>query len=1057
MKHKRTTLERAEKFVSSMYFKDVNLRGRLYPKVQSVISITHFAASGRIPVNEAMKQEYKPCSVGQSFGPSWSTHWFRVEIEIPESWIEHEVYFLWNSNSEAMVWCDAHPVQGLSSEHQRYEYLLSAKAHPKHLSFILYVEMACNGLFGVGNDGLINPPDPKRTFVLEKAEIAIRDPLVYQLLRDFDILIGMAKHLPENSDRSYQALYTANKMVTECLPHMKDAYQRAHEIAKDFFSKKNGCTAHEIHAMGHCHIDSAWLWPYAETIRKCARSWSSTLKLMEKFPHLTFVCSQAQQFDWVKSHYPSLYDRIKKSVKSGHFIPVGGCWVEMDGNLPSGESFFRQFLYGQSFFEKEFGTICSEFWLPDTFGYSAQLPQIMKLCGIDKFVTQKLSWNLVNKFPHHTFWWEGIDKTCILTHFPPGDSYEMTGSVEEVLKTVNNFSDKGRSSKSMYLFGHGDGGNGPDEAMIERLNRMQNVDGLPKVIMSTPTDFFQAVESEDTTMLCKWKGELYLELHNGTYTTHAKVKKYNRTCEFLLTNVEMISSIAFALRRSQPTTKFTEFIYPEEEIRRLWKLLLLNQFHDVLPGTSINMVYTDSYKHYAEIQQKAGNQLQDGITSVFAQQNANEAGCVAFNPLSWERVEVVRVAESDFEESPLKRMKLSSETSQIDCCGNQLVLVSAPSCGYSFLEPLTVDEVSFVTKEDNLIYMRNDHIQVTLDNCGRIVSLKSNKTDVECISPDCLGNQFLLFNDVPLFWDAWDVMDYHLETRKPLENYLQQAMIVDTGPLRSTVKVSLQISESSYITQHIMLDVGCPYLKFETEVAWHENHKFLKVEFPFNMTTTKATYDIQYGWLERPTHSNTSWDSARFEVCGHKWADLSQYGLGVAVLNDSKYGYSAFENVLRLSLLRSPKSPDPKADMGTQHFTYAVMPHSGSFQESGVIQQAYNLNSPLIVKQVKKPVHSEEKCSFFKVSTPQVVLSAVKKSENYEKALLLRLYETYGGHASIEITVDAFVIEKAVMCNGLECVDEEFEDKKSVHLINEHKIKAVFQPFQIISILVYLA
>lgn len=1051
MKHKRTTFERAEKFVSSMYFKDINLHGRLYPKVQPVDSISHYAAPDRITVDNAMKQIYQPCSIGQSFGPSWSTHWFRVELKIPKSWVEHEVYFLWNSDSEAMIWYDGQPVQGLSSQHERCEYLLSEKASLRHLSFTLYVEMACNGLFGVGRDGLINPPDSNRSFVLSKAEIAIRDPLVFQLLRDFDILIGMAKHLPENSERCFQALYTANSMVNECLAHTTIAYQRAREIAKDFFSKKNGSMAHEIHAMGHCHIDSAWLWPYAETIRKCARSWSSTLRLMDKFPHFTFVCSQAQQFEWVKSHYPSLYERIKKSVRNGHFIPVGGCWVEMDGNIPSGESFFRQFLYGQSFFEKEFGITCSEFWLPDTFGYSSQLPQIMKLCGIDKFVTQKLSWNLVNKFPHHTFWWEGIDNTCILTHFPPGDSYEMTGSVEEVLKTVNNFQEKGRSSKSMFLFGHGDGGNGPDEAMLERLDRMKNIDGLPKVVMSTPTDFFQAVESEDTSMLCKWKGELYLELHNGTYTTHAKVKKYNRTCEFLLTNVEIICSIAFALQRNQSA----KFKYPEEEIRHLWKLLLLNQFHDVLPGTSINMVYRDAYKHYSEIRQLAGNQLYDGITSIVTQQDANENCCIVFNTLSWDRIEVVQIPEDGPETSVSKKTKLSSEISQIDCCGKQLVLVSSPSCGYSVLKPLTLGEISFANKEDDLIYMKNDCIRVTLDSCGRIVSLKSVKTNMECISPNCLGNQFLLFDDVPLYWDAWDVMDYHLETRKPLETFLQQAMIVDSGPLRSTVKVSLKISESSYIIQHIMLDVGCPYLKFKTEVTWYECHKFLKVEFPFNLTTTKATYDIQYGWLERPTHSNTSWDWARFEVCGHKWADLSQYGLGVAVLNDSKYGYSAFENVLRLSLLRSSKSPDPKADMGIQHFTYAVMPHSGCFQKSGLIQQAYNLNSPLIVKQLKATV-SQNECSFFKLNTPQVVLSAVKKSEKCDKALVLRLYESFGGHVSAQISVDKFLIEKAFACNGLECI-EEFEEKKCVRLVNDHSIEADFRPFQIISILVYLA
>ncbi|NXA52427.1 MA2C1 mannosidase, partial [Nothocercus julius] len=755
-------------------------------------------------------------------------------------------------------------------------------------SLTLYVELACNGLFGAGKGSMIAPPDPDKRFTLSKAELAIFNRDVYELLVDLEILLDMAQLLGEEDQRSFQALYAANQMVNVCDVTDPATFPAARRLAARIFSQKNGESQHTIHAMGHCHIDSAWLWPYEETIRKCARSWVTVVRLMECNPELTFVCSQlrltsvlrqAQQFEWVRCWYPGLYTQIQDYVTKGRFIPVGGTWVEMDGNLPSGESMVRQFLEGQRFFQQQFGRICSEFWLPDTFGYSAQLPQLMRGCGIRRFLTQKLCWNLVNTFPHHTFFWEGIDGSQVLAHFPPGDSYGMHGRVEEMLKTVKNNKDKGRVNHSAVLFGFGDGGGGPTQKMLDRMKRMRDTDGLPRVQLSTPDRLFSALEQE-SSQLCTWVGELFLELHNGTYTTQAQIKKGNRECERILHDVEVLSTLALA--------RGGKFQYPAVELQRLWRLLLLNQFHDVLPGSCIQLVVEDALRYYTEIR-KAGAQLQEeavqSLCGELLQPNLETAeSTLVLNTLPWDRTEVISRTGPN-----------GAET---------LALVTAPSMGYvTAREPLPPPQLVSVTKrEDGSITMENGVLAVCLDTTGRLTSLQLAHSNRESIPDGCPANQFALFDDIPLYWDAWDVMDYHLETRKPVTTLLKPLEITQGGGLRGSASFSLRIGERSTVMQEIILDATCPYLRFLTQVEWKEAHKFLKVEFPVQVRSTNATYEIQFGHLQRPTHRNTSWDWARFEVWAHKWMDLSEHGFGVALLNDSKYGASAHRNVLSLSL-----------------------------------------------------------------------------------------------------------------------------------------------------------
>ncbi|KAM6937533.1 alpha-mannosidase 2C1 [Xenentodon cancila] len=1015
LKNRRTLLERAEKFISDVYFTDCNLRGRLNGDSCPLQSISSFLSPKRITFTEACKQNFAPYKVGEAFGPTWWTCWFKVTLTIPESWRGKEVHLLWESDGEGMVWRDGQPVQGLTKDGEKTSYILSEclKDEEPH-SVTLYVETACNGLFGAGLGSMIAAPDPNRTFSVQKAELVIFNRDVRQLLTDFEMLVDIVKELGEGEQRGYQALFTVNEMVNVCDPTDPGSFSEAHRLASKFFSQQNGESQHTVHAMGHCHIDSAWLWPYEETIRKCGRSWVTVVSLMDKNPDFHFTCSQAQQFQWVKTWYPGLFSKIQHYVKKGQFIPVGGTWVEMDGNLPGGESMVRQFLEGQRFFNQEFGMYCKEFWLPDTFGYSAQLPQIMQGCGISSFLTQKLSWNLVNTFPHNTFFWEGLDGSKVLTHFPPGNCYGMKGKIEDLVKTVKNNKDKGRANHSAVLFGFGDGGGGPTQLMLDRLRLVQDTDGLPKVQMSTPGRLFSQLCAE-SALLCTWTGELFLELHNGTYTTQAQIKRENRQCETLLHDVEVASSLALCRNRT--------FLYPQEKLQTLWRLLLLNQFHDVIPGTCIGMVVEDALNHYKDIRRDGSVLLREACESL----GPKGSSVGVFNSLPWERHEVVQL--QDGTDKPT------------------LALVRAPSVGVSLVtdtQPVTAVSVTF--QADGTVLMENGILQTTINEDGTLASLCLMSANRETFSDGCIGNQFVTFDDIPLYWDAWDVMDYHLQTRKPVLEVVQPVHVVSSGGLRGSIRFTLRISDKSVVTQEIVMDAMCPYIKFNTKVQWAESHKFLKVEFPVRVRSPNATYEIQFGHLQRPTHWNTSWDWAKFEVWGHKWADLSEHNFGVALLNDGKYGYSVHGNTMTLSLLRSPKAPDAAADMGTHEFTYAVMPHTRSFQDASVIQCAYNLNSPLRLIQCSPDTVP---WSAFSVTEP-VVLETVKQMEDGKGMLVLRLYESHGSSVTATLRT-AFPVREAWHCDLLER-----RDLTQPVRITPEGIVLDFKPFQIITLLLIL-
>eukprot|EP00117_Sycon_ciliatum_P016137 scpid24513/ scgid1061/ Alpha-mannosidase 2C1; Alpha mannosidase 6A8B; Alpha-D-mannoside mannohydrolase; Mannosidase alpha class 2C member 1 len=1071
MKFKRATLERAEKFISDIYFTDVNLRGQLYPDTQPVEEIHHYGNSGRYLSPAQATGGRGEVKVGDSFGPTWATHWFRVTAEVPERFAGQQVRLRWNTGCEAMVYStENEPLQGLTElgGQERTDFILSRSAVTGQ-RYVFHIEMACNPIMGAGHAGMINPPDPNRTFTLAQCELAVYDPDCAALYYDLELLVAMASKMDDKWPRSYQALYTANEIVNACRVGDRDSYKRCHEIARQFFNQHNGDSQLTIASMANCHIDCAWLWTYEETVRKCARSFASTLRLMEDYPELNFACSQAQQYEWVKVHYPGLYDRMKTAVADGRFIPVGGSWVEMDANMPGSEALARQFLVGQRFFKQEFGQYCQVFWLPDTFGYSSQLPQLMTSAGMKYFLTQKISWNLINKFPHHSFKWQGLDGTQVITHFPPANTYGCEVTIDEVLKTVTNLEDKGRVSESLMLYGYGDGGGGPTEGMLERMQRLKDCDGLPRIRPSTPMDFFSKLESTSASSLCTWVGEMYLELHNATYTTQAEIKKANRVGEFLLRDAETVSAFASLLKLAD---------YPHTELLRIWKLFLLNQFHDILPGTSIEAAHDLAKDYYKDVHKSAKQMFLTGLDALLTSptgQPSTEAAATGtdsssvltpalVNPFSWQREEVCRVPAGVQVPDGCSVQRNAGDD------GSVLALVQVPSlgvaCGKTIFSASQASTAVVEAVEESVGAYRlsNKHLHVTIDRHGQLTSLIVNKTGREALPEGQTGNRLVMFDDIPLFWDAWDVMPYHLETRRVLDNATELS-VTETGPLRVSVQYKVQISERSHLVQTISLCSNEEFVRFHTRVDWHENRQFLKVEFPVDVSSTEATYETQFGHTRRPTHSNTSWDVAKFELCGHKWCDYSEYGFGMAVMTDCKYGYCAKDKLIRISLLRSPKAPDGNSDMGCHEFSYAVFPHQGSFQDAGVIRQSYNFNHPLSImarasSSPQAAVPASSSVSWLTIDNPAIVLEAVKMAEEQVEgrpgSLILRLYESFGGRATGNIRLTfpgALNVQSVVKCNILEeAIADSNGDTPSLTSSGSQTAQLCVKPFEVVTL-----
>ena len=936
------------------------LRALIRPETCAPDELVVAGPVDRISLDEAQRLDFRAAELGERFGPLWATYWFRLRAIVPEEWRGRRVDLLWVTRSESTLWVDGRSVQGLNTGgggERPDALLLREAAGGERLE--LWLELACNGMFGAKDV----PAE------LVRCELATFDPDAWRLYHDFELLRAL-----EASD-SLQPSW-AGELRAEL---NRFCNERDPAILAALYEHTNGTRAHELAAIGHAHIDTAWLWPLAESYRKTVRTFSSQTRYMDDYPEYRFACSQAQQWAWIRERNPDLWERIVAKVATGQFVPVGGSWVEPDCNIPSGESLLRQFVHGQRWFEDELGVRCREFWSPDAFGYCNQLPQLLRLAGMTRFLTQKLSWNRFNRPDHHTFVWQGLDGSEVLGHYPPADTYSSDATVPDLLRSEREYKDHEHSGTSLLVFGYGDGGGGPTPSMLEWLRRARDLQGLPRSRTATSDEFFAALEAEPGERPVV-VGELYFEYHRGVYTSQAFTKRLNRRCEQLLHDAEFL-----ACARGGD--------YPRAELDRLWKLLLTQQFHDILPGSSITLVYEDAARDFAAVESGAAALAGDGDTPV--------------NTIGVARREVVRTPAGDLR-----------------------VLEAEPYAAARTVE--AGDEV----RVDGLT-LENAHLRARLGADGSVESVVDRSTGRETLAAP--GNRLELYEDDPVQFDAWDIDPSHLEMRRdcpPAESW----QVVTAEPLRGEVAFERRLGEASTLRQVVRLDAGARRLEFHTTVDWHESHTLLKVCFPLAVRSQTATYETPFGTTERPTHHSTSWDRARYEVPGHRFADLSEHGFGVAVLNDSKYGWSCYGNELRLSLLRAPKSPDPQADLGVHELAYALLPHADGWREAGVLAEAMRFNAPLRWTTGAVPAQS-----YAAVDDPNVVLDTIKRGERSDD-LVLRLYEAHGARGVARVRL-ASPVREARLANAL-------EEETGEVAVEDGALVLPYRPNQVLTVLV---
>ncbi len=985
---------------------------RFGPSVPFELAARHIAGEP-VGYEDASRGPWSPFGLGDRWGGAWATTWFRARAVVPDEWAGERVDARFGLGyhgtpgfgAEGLLWRDGAPLSGINSRHQDVVLVASARGGEV---IEVYLEAAANPQPGPGK--VLEPEYARQDlFALERAELAVRNPEVEALYIDLLVLSELAAELPSGERRTGEVLAALRQAcsVVETGAVAASAADARGALA-GVLSRRAAESSHRVFAIGHAHIDSAWLWPARETVRKCARTFSTAVGLLERYPGYRFVCSQAQQHAWVKERYPELFARMQERAAKGGFEPVGSMWVESDCNVPSGESLARQFLYGKRFFLDNYGVDTTDCWLPDAFGFPASLPQVIAQAGLRAFVTQKMSWSEADRYPHHSFWWEGIDGTRVLAHFPPADTYNGDFSVKELVFSARNFADHDRSGVSIYPFGHGDGGGGPTEEMLERAARVADLDGVPRVEMASVRDFLDQLEGEGDG-LASWVGELYLELHRGTYTSQARTKAGNRRGEVALYEAELWSTVAGT--GGEPAT--------QRALDEAWKTLLFNQFHDILPGSSINWVAREAEEDHAKVLAMAGEMARGARGQLAATVDVSWASrpVMVTNSTSHDRREVVALGEVGRGSDVEALMDRSGHAGALQRAedGGLLALVSVPSCGWTVYDLASpgggtpCDEP--VTAGPG--FLENARLRVEIDRDGMVKSVYDKGARREVLAPGERGNALWLYDDEPAQWDAWDIDEFYADRGRVLVE-ATSVEVVEQGPLRAGIRVRRHFG-SSTLTQVIRLAAGSSRIDFETEVDWHERHKLLKAAFPVAVRATRATYEIQFGSVERATHANTSWDRARFEVCAHRWADLSEPGYGVALLNDSKYGYHIWGNVMELSLLRSPTSPDPEADQGHHRFTYSVLPHAGDLRDGQVVESGLDLNVPLVVSAV--PAATEERSgpatiSFVRFDRPGVVVSAITPTEARD-GVILRFYEAHGSRGRLGIDLSLPVARAA--------------------------------------------
>ena len=973
----------------------------------------------------------------------------RTHFELPKEWLREDVYNKdkFNialylpigdsrdfSHPEALVYIDGKPVAACDRHHQ--EVILSERYldNQEHI-------LALHGWTGIGGASIRELTDRLK---MNPCEIVLIDQVTRDFLALARVSHGIARQLSDNDPAKSHLLTALDDAFKEIDLRQQTGSNIYHSIPAALRRLNNDVEKAgppldvEISAIGHAHLDIAWLWTLDQSRQKAGRTFHNVLRLMDHFPNFYFVQSQPQLYDFVRQDFPELFEKIKEKVKEGRWEPTGGMWVEADCNITGSEALVRQFLLGRLFYREHFGLNAESpiLWLPDVFGYAWNLPQLIKEAGLKYFFTIKIGWSQYNRLPYDSFWWQGLDGSKVLTHFsttkdpdsPFAATYNSDASPAEIIGTWKNFQQKdygppGKVLPILMSYGYGDGGGGPTREMIENVTLLGKFPSTPKIKLEKANHFFQRMESRSHTLPI-WNGELYLEYHRGTYTTQARNKKTNRKSEFLLHDAEFLATYATLIDKN--------YRYPYKDLQKAWKFVCLNQFHDIIPGSSIGPVYSESLDQYKEVQDIAGQVIMES-QKVISETIGYDHFVV--NPSSFPRHEHVII---DDEEYPIRYIEPYSihiisddmEKKSIDMVTNDLV--SKLSCSKSHLE--------------------NKFLRVEFNSNGDIIRIFDKENGREVLPDNGIANQFLAFEDIPLSWDAWDI-DIFFEDKVWFAEPAKEIKVNRKGVFKKSLIISRKILKSDY-TQIISMDYNKPRLDIKTMINWQERQTLLKVAFPVNVLSPTATYEIQWGNVERPTHRNTSWDWARFETAAHKWVDLSEGGYGVSLLNDCKYGHDIHENIIRLTLLRGTTAPDPMADLGEHSFTYSLFPHQGSWGIE-TVREAYCLNDPLIVfhsskeKQVwqdsipSKSNNRNSLPSLIKSDRDNIIIETIKKAED-GNGIIIRLYEYQRKRGNVTL-ITAFPIHKVWRTNILEENQEEIK-------FNPREISIPYRPYQIITL-----
>ncbi|HBI6623459.1 TPA: alpha-mannosidase [Listeria monocytogenes] len=1006
-----------------MFFTKDKLRGRLDEvalyRYEKTYPIRNFQAAEDMDGEIAARPNNVLYDNELTIGENWSGRdryvWLKTTITFPDTKTDTRLigYFDFgntgdghNSGFESLLFVNGEPYQGVDQNHREVLFPDSFAGKKVELVFRLW-----SGLEGGGTPTI-------QTHQLKEAFIGylnlVIDDLYFTSKATLKTLDQLEEKNPTHApllqaiNRAYLAIDWSTPGSEQNLASMATANQ----ILQAALEKMPKNFPIKVAAVGHTHIDVAWLWRLKHTREKAARSFSTVLHLMEDYPEYLFLQSQPQLYAYIKEDYPEIYAKIKTKISEGNWEADGGMWLEADCNIPSGESLVRQMLYGQKFLREEFGKPSSFLWLPDVFGYSWALPQILRKSGIKTFMTTKISWNQYNRMPHDTFQWRGIDGTEILTHFitaPEKNSristYNGKMTARELVGLWDKYQDKEVNQELLLAYGYGDGGGGVNREMLEMRRRYDTMPGIPEVKPKSATSYFNDLhETINTTdqYVHTWNGELYFEYHRGTYTSQAFTKKMNRKIELGLRNSEWLSVLA---NLKQGTS------YPTEKLAGIWQILLRNQFHDIIPGSSIKEVYDDALIEYTEAMTENNTLISNQLTNLTTDVDEK---ITLWNSSTWSRPRYIEISPDnqsnhlafyDENNAPLPAQKLVNNT----------WLIQHPNIPALGATTISVKETANILEQPSFHYKNNQletpFYQIKWNKAGQFTSIFDKKNNRQVIAENARGNVFQLFEDKPMWHDAWDIDLFYQEKQKEI-SALDSVEITENGPLQFTMKQVLH-SEKSQITQWIHFYHESPEIRFETEVDWRDRNQLLKVAFPVAVHASEASYDIQFGNVKRPTHWNTSWDYARFETVGHQWADLSEKNYGVSLLNDSKYGYDIKDSTIRLTLLKAAGYPDPDADLGIHQFTYSLYPHQGDFLDGETVQAAWELNNPIFTSKGEI-----ETFSLFQVTNPYVMIDSIKQAEDGD-GIILRLHEFAGTHGEVTIT-SGYPITSITECNLLE-------------------------------------